>query len=68
MSLSGDVKIIDFGIAKAKGRRTRTGAGIIKGKLGYMSPEQVRGGAPDAPVGPAPTCFLSGFACGSFSR
>ena len=68
LSRSGDVKVIDFGIAKAKGRRTRTGAGILKGKLGYMSPEQVRGGTPESPSAPAPTCFLSGFACGSFSR
>lgn len=44
VSLDGDVKLIDFGIAKARGRLSRTGAGVIKGKLGYMSPEQVRGG------------------------
>src|SRR5688572_27450589 len=39
----GDVKLIDFGIAKAKGRISSTAAGTIKGKFGYMSPEQVRG-------------------------
>jgi serine/threonine protein kinase len=50
ISRAGDVKVIDFGIAKAKGRLTRTGAGVIKGKLGYMSPEQVRGGTPEEPV------------------
>jgi serine/threonine-protein kinase len=50
VSRSGDVKVIDFGIAKAKGRLARTGAGVIKGKLGYLSPEQVRGGTPAAPV------------------
>ena len=50
LSVAGEVKVIDFGIAKAKGRLTRTGAGIIKGKLGYMSPEQVRGGSAEAPV------------------
>ncbi len=60
ISRSGDVKVIDFGIAKAKGRRTRTGAGIIKGKLGYMSPEQVRGGTPEAPVGPRTDVFSLG--------
>ena len=43
VSRAGDVKLTDFGIAKAKGRLSQTGAGIIKGKLGYLSPEQVRG-------------------------
>jgi hypothetical protein len=37
------VKLIDFGIAKAANKITRTQAGILKGKFGYMSPEQVRG-------------------------
>jgi len=37
------VKIIDFGIAKAAGKVGKTQAGILKGKFGYMSPEQVRG-------------------------
>lgn len=50
VSFDGDVKLIDFGIAKAKGNASRTGAGVIKGKLGYMSPEQVRGGTRDEPV------------------
>ncbi len=43
VSFSGDVKLIDFGIAKARGKMTRTQAGTIKGKFGYMSPEQVKG-------------------------
>ena len=43
ISYEGEVKIIDFGIAKAAGRASRTKAGILKGKFGYMSPEQVRG-------------------------
>jgi eukaryotic-like serine/threonine-protein kinase len=42
-SNEGDVKIIDFGIAKAAGKASKTQAGILKGKFGYMSPEQVRG-------------------------
>ena len=37
------MKIIDFGIAKAANRRQKTQAGMLKGKFGYMSPEQVRG-------------------------
>lgn len=39
----GSVKIIDFGIAKANVDRERTAAGIIKGKVKYMSPEQAQG-------------------------
>jgi eukaryotic-like serine/threonine-protein kinase len=43
VSYEGEVKIIDFGIAKATNRSQKTQAGILKGKFGYMSPEQVRG-------------------------
>jgi serine/threonine protein kinase len=43
LSHDGEVKVIDFGIAKAAGKAGRTQAGILKGKFGYMSPEQVRG-------------------------
>ncbi|HEY8427459.1 MAG TPA: protein kinase, partial [Sandaracinaceae bacterium] len=43
VSYDGLVKLIDFGIAKAAGRATQTQAGVIKGKLAYMSPEQVTG-------------------------
>jgi eukaryotic-like serine/threonine-protein kinase len=43
ISYEGEVKIIDFGIAKAVGKSGRTQAGILKGKFGYMSPEQVLG-------------------------
>ncbi|RME29358.1 MAG: serine/threonine protein kinase, partial [Deltaproteobacteria bacterium] len=43
LSYEGDVKLIDFGIAKAQNRMGRTTAGTLKGKFGYMSPEQVRG-------------------------
>src|SRR6187551_2273286 len=39
----GEAKLIDFGIAKAAGKASKTQAGILKGKFGYMSPEQVRG-------------------------
>lgn len=40
VSFGGDVKIIDFGVAKARGKETHTKAGVIKGKLLYMAPEQ----------------------------
>ena len=37
----GGVKLIDFGIAKSANRTTRTQAGTLKGKFGYLAPEQV---------------------------
>jgi hypothetical protein len=43
VSYDGELKIIDFGIAKAASRSSKTQAGVLKGKFGYMSPEQVRG-------------------------
>ncbi len=41
VSYDGQVKVTDFGLAKAAGRAVQTQAGIIKGKLAYMSPEQL---------------------------
>jgi serine/threonine protein kinase len=43
ISWDGEVKVIDFGIAKAANKAGRTQAGILKGKFGYMAPEQIRG-------------------------
>ena len=43
VGFDGDVKITDFGLAKAKKRMTETAIGVTKGQLAYMSPEQVRG-------------------------
>ncbi len=43
ISVHGEVKLTDFGIARAKGRIQETQAGILKGKFGYMAPEAVRG-------------------------
>ncbi len=48
VGLDGAVKIIDFGIAKAAGKLSKTQVGTIKGKYAYMSPEQVRGLPVDA--------------------
>lgn len=45
---SGAVKLTDFGIARAAEIERRTDAGQLKGKLGYMSPEQVVGRELDA--------------------
>src|SRR5262249_11174353 len=43
VSYEGEAKVIDFGIAKAASRSSKTQAGVLKGKFGYMSPEQVGG-------------------------
>lgn len=43
VSFDGEVKVADFGLAKARGRMVQTQAGVVKGKLAYMSPEQLRG-------------------------
>src|SRR4051812_30135739 len=43
LSYDGDVKVLDFGIATSSGRASHTAPGIVKGKLRYMSPEQVLG-------------------------
>jgi serine/threonine protein kinase len=43
ISFAGEVKLMDFGIAKAASRSTKTVAGTVKGKCAYMSPEQARG-------------------------
>ncbi len=43
LSFDGQVKLVDFGIAKANQRRQQTESGVIKGKFFYMSPEQAWG-------------------------
>ncbi len=47
ITYEGQVKIIDFGIAKAASHNTKTRENLIKGKLAYMSPEQANGQAID---------------------
>jgi eukaryotic-like serine/threonine-protein kinase len=44
----GVARVIDFGIAKARGRLQTTRAGDVKGKVSYLSPEQLRGHEVDA--------------------
>lgn len=40
----GATRVLDFGVAKARGRlQASTGEGTLKGKLGYLAPEQIRG-------------------------
>lgn len=43
VGFNGGVKLIDFGVAKARNKISTTVAGAIKGKYPYMSPEQARG-------------------------
>jgi serine/threonine protein kinase len=47
ISYRGEVKISDFGISKARSEPSLTQAGVIKGKLAYLSPEQALGDAVD---------------------
>lgn len=50
IDVEGVAKVVDFGIARARGRARETGQGELKGKLGYMPPEQLRGDPVDARV------------------
>ncbi len=43
VTFDGQVKLLDFGIAKAADSLTETRVGVLKGKVSYMSPEQARG-------------------------
>jgi serine/threonine-protein kinase len=43
VSYEGDVKVVDFGIAKAATRLAETRIGVVKGKIAYMAPEHARG-------------------------
>ncbi len=48
ISLEGETKLTDFGLAKALSADSGSLAGMVKGKLGYMAPEQIRGDPVDA--------------------
>ena len=43
LSYAGHPKVIDFGIAKSRAQTDATKAGVLRGKIGYMSPEQANG-------------------------
>jgi len=48
LSFEGEVKLADFGIARAMTRAGFTAPGTLKGKIAYMAPEQASGGGVDA--------------------
>jgi serine/threonine protein kinase len=50
LTLDGKVKLIDFGLAKARVRTSKTDAGIVKGKIPYLAPEQAQIGPIDRRV------------------
>lgn len=56
VSFEGEVKVIDFGIAKAETEKEETKAGTLKGKFSYMSPEQAEG----LPIDPRTDVFALG--------
>ncbi|MFK7991755.1 MAG: protein kinase [Sandaracinaceae bacterium] len=50
VTYEGRVVLTDFGVAKARGRVTQTETGMVKGKIAYSAPEQLRGEAMDRRV------------------
>jgi eukaryotic-like serine/threonine-protein kinase len=43
VTYDGQIKLVDFGVAKIAASEQQTQAGVLKGKIGYMAPEQVEG-------------------------
>jgi len=62
VGIDGQARVLDFGVAKAAGRLQTTRDGKLKGKLAYMSPEQLRGKAVDrrTDIFAAATCLWEG--------
>jgi serine/threonine-protein kinase len=48
LSKNGEVKVVDFGLAKADSQLENTDEGVVKGKFSYLSPEAARGEDADA--------------------
>lgn len=57
VSMAGEVKLSDFGIARATTRNQRTQTGIVRGKLYYIAPEQLESGTA---VGPWTDVYAAG--------
>jgi serine/threonine-protein kinase len=53
ISHAGEVRVLDFGIAKAAASNEQTRAGALRGKFAYMSPEQIRAEGSRAAACPA---------------
>ena len=47
VTFDGQVKLLDFGVAKVLNRQQETQAGVLKGRVVYMAPEQIAGGGVD---------------------
>jgi len=47
VTFDGRIKVLDFGLARSESRASKTAAGVVKGKLAYLSPEQIDGHPPD---------------------
>ena len=60
----GIARVLDFGVAKARGRAQTTRVGQLKGKLAYMAPEQLRGNVEPAHATSSPRPSF----CGRRSR
>ena len=56
VTYEGNIKLVDFGIAKTSGAQLKTEAGVIKGKVTYMAPEQ----ATMSKIGPPTDIFSVG--------
>ncbi|HEX3769520.1 MAG TPA: serine/threonine-protein kinase, partial [Polyangiaceae bacterium] len=48
LTYEGEVKVLDFGVAKTRMNAGNTETGMVKGKIRYMAPEQLSDGAVDA--------------------
>lgn len=48
LTYDGKVKVLDFGIAKSDNHDLKTRVGVVKGKMNYMSPEQIMGESIDS--------------------
>jgi len=59
ISKQGEVKLVDFGLARPSTQLEHTDPGVVKGKFSYLSPEAGRGadgGLPDGHLRPRASC------------